>query len=82
MAIKTREPVAPNCPGNICDPKYAHEVNRLNTLRTVSTVAFAAGGVGLAAAGVLWLAAPREEPARAYVRPSVGLGHVGVEGAF
>jgi len=83
MAIATRAPVAPNCPGDVCDPKYTHEVNRLSTLRTVSTVAFATGGVGLAAAGVLWLTAPRaEQPARAYVRPRVGLGQVSLEGAF
>jgi hypothetical protein len=83
MAIQTREPVAPNCPGNVCDPKYAHEVNRLNTLRTVSSISFIASGVGLGAAGVLWLTSPRpEQPARAYVRPKVGLGQISLEGAF
>jgi hypothetical protein len=83
MAIATRAPIARNCPGNVCDPKYTHDVNRLNTLRTVSTVGFAAGGVGLAAAGVLWLTAPRaEQPARAYVRPNISLGWVSIEGAF
>jgi hypothetical protein len=83
MAIQTREPVAPNCPGNVCDPKYAHEVSQLNTLRTVSSISFIAGGVGLGAAGVLWLTSPgAERPNRAYVRPGVGLGRVSVEGAF
>lgn len=83
MAIQTREPVAPYCPGDVCPPQYTHEVNRLNTLRTVSTASFIVGGVGLAAAGVLWLSAPRaEQRARGYVRANIGLGQVSVEGAF
>ena len=83
MAIQTREPVAPYCPSNVCDPKYTHEVNRLNTLRTLSTASFIVGGAGLAAAGVLWLSAQRaEQRAGGYVRANVGLGQVSVEGAF
>ena len=83
MAIREREPVAPNCPNDVCDPKYTREVDRLNTLRTVSTVGFAVSGAGLATAAVLWLTAPRaQQPARAYVRPRIGLRQVGVEGAF
>jgi hypothetical protein len=82
MAMNVRAPVAPNCPGDVCDPKYTREVDRLNTLRYVSTGAFAIGGVALGAAGAWWLFAPPARPAQAYVRPRIGLGHVRLEGAF
>jgi hypothetical protein len=83
MALQTREPLAPNCPGNVCDPKYSSDVHRLNTLRTVSTVSFTAGGVGLVTAAVLWLTGSSSEPrAKRYVRPNLGLGHIRLEGAF
>ena len=82
MAMNERAPVAPKCPGDVCDPKYTREVERLNTLRYVSTGAFAVGGVALGAAGAWWLFAPPERPAQAYVRPRIGLGHVRLEGAF
>lgn len=83
MAWQTREPLAPNCPGNVCDPQYSADVHRLNTLRTVSTVSFTAGGVGLATAAVLWLTGSSSEPrAQRYVRPNIGLGHIRLEGTF
>lgn len=82
MAMNERAPVAPNCPGDVCDPKYTRQVERLNTLRYVSTGAFAVGGVALGAAGAWWLFAPPARPAQAYVRPRIGLGHVRLEGAF
>ncbi|HEX2877203.1 MAG TPA: hypothetical protein VHP33_38395 [Polyangiaceae bacterium] len=82
MAMNERAPVAPKCPGDVCDPKYTREVERLNTLRYVSTGAFAIGGVALGAAGAWWLFAPAARPAQAYVRPRIGLGHVRLEGAF
>ncbi len=82
MAMNERAPVAPNCPGNVCDPKYAREVERLNTLRYVSTGAFALAGVALGAAGAWWLLAPSSRPGQAWVRPRIGLGQVRLEGAF
>jgi hypothetical protein len=82
MAMNERAPVAPNCPGDVCDPKYTREVDRLNTLRYVSTGAFALGGVALGAVGAWWLFSPPARPAQAYVRPRMGLGHVRLEGAF
>lgn len=82
MAMKTREPVAPHCPGDVCDPAYAHDVRRLNTLRYVSTASFGVGAAGLIAASALWLTAPRPHSAQPYVRPRLGLSNIAVEGAF
>lgn len=83
MALQAREPLAPNCPQDVCDPKYAADVKRLNTLRTVSTVSFTAGGLGLVTAAVLWLSGrPVEPSAQRYVRPSIGLNQVRLEGRF
>jgi len=82
MAMNTRAPVAPNCPGDVCDPKYTEEVERLNALRHVSTAAFAFSGVALAGAGVWWLFAPPPRPAHAFVQPRIGLASVRLEGAF
>jgi hypothetical protein len=82
LAMNTRAPVAPHCPGDVCDPKYTAEVERLNTLRHVSTGAFAFGGVALAGAGVWWLFAPPARPTQAYVAPRIGLATVGLQGAF
>jgi len=82
MAIKTREAVASHCPGDVCDPEYARDVRRLNTLRYVSGASFGVGAAGLLAAGALWLTAPRPHTARPYVRPRLGLSHIALEGAF
>jgi len=82
MAMNTRAPVAPHCPGDVCDPKYSREVERLNSLRYISTTAFAVGGAALGGVGAWWLFAPRTPATQAFVRPRIGLGNLGVEGAF
>jgi hypothetical protein len=64
------------CPGASDD-----ELASANTLRTVSTVGFIAGGV-LAAAGVtLLLTAPKRSDA-AYVSPYITASSIGLRGAF
>lgn len=82
LAMNARAPVAPHCPGDVCEPKYAREVERLNALRSVSTVAFAVGGAALAGVGAWWLFAPRTRPQQAFVRLRIGLGGLGLAGAF
>lgn len=83
LAVRARAELSPRCPGDVCSARDTTEVERLSTLRTVSTLSFALGGLGLGAAGVLWLTSPSTAPrARAFVRPRVGLTHVALEGAF
>ena len=75
----------------VCHPNIDHcpessrtDVDQYNTLRTVSTVGFIAGGVGLAGGALLLLTAPSasggERSAR--VTPWVGVGSVGMRGRF
>lgn len=83
LAVGTRAELSPRCPGNVCSAADAASVERLSTLRTVSTLSFALGGLGLGAAGVLWLASPPRSPHdRASVRTRLGLAQVALEGDF
>lgn len=70
-----------------CDATGVDLGGRASTSATVSTIGFAAGGVGLAAATILWLTAPpRANPASAgwSVEPIAGPGALGgvVRGRF
>jgi hypothetical protein len=51
--------------------------------QTLGIVGYVVGGVGIATGVTLFiLSSKKEEPKSAYVRPYVGLGAVGVQGAF
>jgi hypothetical protein len=66
-----------------CPESARGDVDSYNTLRTVSTIGFIGGGVGVAAGAVLLLTAPRSASGtRGRVQPYVGIGHAGVRGAF
>ena len=72
----------PVCSGTTCTDKKS-TVNNYNTMRTVSTVGFGVGIVGLATGLTLLLTAPEPKLREvAGVRPWVGFGSVGVEGKF
>lgn len=45
---KMENDVKPNCPGRICPPEHQDDLSSATTLGNVSTIAFVAGGVGLA----------------------------------
>jgi hypothetical protein len=77
------------CENDYCSSGGYDRVDSVNTLRTVSTVSFIAGGVVLGAGAALLLTAPRERsrerPATsrgARVTPWLGVGSVGVTGTF
>jgi len=69
------------CPGDSCTPEQTSSVNSYNSLRTISTVGFVAGGV-LAAAGVTLLVTQRAEPNRPTVGLWVSPGMTGVHARF
>jgi tetratricopeptide (TPR) repeat protein len=73
-----------SCSDNLCSPEASGEVDAYRSMRTISTVGFAVGAVGVGAGIVLLLVAPSQggEAARAGVRPWVGLGGAGVSGRF
>ena len=58
------------------------DINDYNTLTTVSTVGFIAGGALAATGVVLWLTAPTASSSGATVTPVVSLGYLGVKGSF
>lgn len=73
------------CSEFVCPPESERDIRDAKTWATVSTVGFVTAGVGLAG-GILWLVTGRSggppAPTRAGVRPSVGLGSLGVNGVF
>jgi hypothetical protein len=68
----------PNCQNNRCAPSEKGVVDSYNSLTTVSSVGFYAGGALAALGVVLLLTAPRQVTAQAYVGP----GSAGVRGTF
>jgi hypothetical protein len=71
------------CVDGKCPTSASGDVDSVNSLRTISTVGFAVGVVGLGAGVALLLAAPpSSESEKAAVRPWVGLGAAGMAGRF
>jgi len=71
-----------DCLDGACGPSERSQVESYNSMRTLSTVGFVVGGVGLAAGATLLLTAPTNESAKAYVSPWVGIASAGVAGRF
>ena len=82
LAAQKKGDFSAACQGTHCPPSERSKVDSYNTMLTLSTVGFIAGGVGLAAAGVFWIAAPRSNEASASVGAYVGPGSAGIQGAF
>ena len=77
------------CGGTVCPQEYADEVATAQDYGTGSTVAFAIGGLGVAAGLILTFTVGMsddspDEPDKkeAHVEPVVGPGYVGVQGVF
>lgn len=72
-----------SCPDSKCAPgsSGAKDVDAFRSLRTVSTLSYVAGVVGVGAGVTLMLTAPKSDNRR-YVRPYVGIGRLGVQGRF
>ena len=88
IMYKTQSTLDENCrqegSGHVCPPAYEDDLSRYRTARTLTTVGFIVGAVGLGA-GVTFLhlepGAPDEATSPA-VSAWVGLGSVGVSGTF
>jgi hypothetical protein len=89
-AVSAGKRLSDKCDANhVCNPSEQTDVNKLNTMSTVSTISFALAGVGLVAAIVdmstSLTAEPRPvaiAPPSPKVRVSVGIGTVGLGGEF
>lgn len=85
MASGKKSDLENACPDlSHCPESSRGDVDSYNNLRTVSSIGFIGGGVGVAAGIVLVLTAPKTPPekSRRGVQPFVGLGAAGVRGAF
>lgn len=83
LAMKKADEVKTACPNGVCSQANKPALDETKTFATVSTIGFAAAGVGLVI-GIIGLSKGRGpvETAGAYVRPTFGLGSIGLEGAF
>lgn len=76
------------CPNKVCEtPEAQDDLKRASRLGTWSTVAFGVGGAGLVGGVVLLLTSSSGSSASSgspgpAVRPSVGLGSIGLQGSF
>ena len=75
MTLSKASDLEPQCERGICDPSARGDLDSASSLASVSTIAFIAGGVGVAA-GVIGLLLPRR-PAGAKGRASITFGPVG-----
>lgn len=73
MTLSRASKVDPQCANDVCAPSARSDLDRAQTLGTLSTVAFVVGGVGIAA-GVVGLLLPKQS--------GVALGAGGITGTF
>lgn len=74
-------------PGGVCPISARDQIHSYDddarSQRTISTIGFVAGGLGLAAGGVLWFVTGKKKHTEtAEIRPWVGLGSAGMSGKF
>jgi hypothetical protein len=86
MSMQKTSSVKTTCNGNECPPSSASDLDIARSTATVSTIAFVAGGVGIAV-GVSALLigdkrAAEPAPTTARVTPWIGFGSAGVSGTF
>lgn len=93
VAMSAKSDLDERCVNNICGKDDFGKLDSAKTWGTVSTVSFVIGGVGLAVALVATLTAPKSTAqtttpapktasAPPIVTPTLGLGGVGIHGAF
>ena len=70
------------CVSGHCYTDQASAVDSYNSLRTVSTIGFAVGGIAGATGLVLLLTAPKQAESEPTVQAGVGIGSAWVGGHF
>lgn len=70
------------CTGGHCYDDQASDLSGYRSMRTLSTVGFVVGGVGLATGAALVLSAPQQTKTGSSVSGYVGLGSLGLAGSF
>jgi hypothetical protein len=75
--------LADECDGNTntCAPQYADDVDAFHTWRTVSTVSYVVGALGIAGGVALWFTAPKS-PSTMTAHVWLGPASAGVAGRF
>ncbi|MBI2394567.1 MAG: hypothetical protein HYV09_33665 [Deltaproteobacteria bacterium] len=83
LALSKANEVKEVCPNSVCSSANKAVLDETKTFATVSTVAFGVAGAGLIL-GIIGLTkgGGPSEPTHAHVRPFIGLGSVGLSGAF
>jgi hypothetical protein len=83
LALKKADDVKAACPNSVCSQANKPVLDETKTFATISTISFAVAGAGVIL-GIIGLSKGRAaaEPTGAFVRPTFGLGTLGLEGAF
>ena len=86
LALSKHADLLKTCPAGHCAPgsegTNQSKIDSYNTMGTVSTVGFIAGGALAATGLILVVTAPKASPQAAAVTPLVGLGYLGAQGTF
>lgn len=85
LMLAKQSDLSTSCPNHVCPPSQYGQLDTANMLAMVSTVAFIAGGVGVAAGLVALLVGKPSAPAApqaASIEPWLGFGSAGVRGTF
>jgi hypothetical protein len=87
LALGKDSTVKSNCPNQICPPAFHDDLNSAKTFSTISTVSFGVGliGIGVGVWGLISTsssAAAVKPATSASVQPWIGIGTIGVTGAF
>jgi hypothetical protein len=70
------------CPENTCQPSERRAVDDYSKLRVAAGVTLVAGAALATTGALLFLTPSKPAPREAFIRPAIGPGYLGMEGAF
>jgi hypothetical protein len=71
-----------HCPDGKCPPSEHDRLRTTERWATVSTVSFAVAGAAAAVSIVGLIAGPSRKTETGSIRPTIGIGSIGLEGSF